>query len=228
MFNRKILLSGVNQALYANPDECTKVDVVKNFIFAIKSALETDSVAIRLFEGNDFPFYTTLGFTNTFVEAEKYLCPHALKGKDPKDWPEDSCLECICGTVVSGKAVANMGNTSGNGSFWTSNASSDLAMVCPDGKIKLRGTCLSDGYESICVTQIKWNEEIIGVLQIEDKQQGVFNDENVTLVEDLCSCLGEVLGPLITAAMEEAEKEKIFLDNMVSIAKELSKRIRAL
>lgn len=228
MFDRKALLSGVNAALYTNPDECTKVDIVKNFIFAVKQAFETDAVAIRLFEGGDFPYYTTLGFSDSFVEAEKHLCPHSSQNSSPHNGDKNACLECICGSIASGTVIDGMGNTTINGSFWTSGASSEILVGVVDRKIRIRGTCLADGYESICVIQIKWQGDIVGILQINDRRKDIFNNNNVICLEGLCACLGDVLGPLITSSMAEAEKEKIFLDNMMAIAKSLKERIESL
>jgi hypothetical protein len=188
MLDKKTLISGVNSALYTNPDECTKVDIVKNFIFAVKKALSTDAVAIRLFEGDDFPFYTTLGFSNTFVEAEKYLCPYHLKGKKREDWDKGDCLDCACGAVAEGKLKIPMGEVTDHGSFWTADAKDEAKTLTPEQIHGLRGKCLDSGYESIFISQIKWGDKIIGVLQVNDRRKGLFIKDDILLLESLGSC----------------------------------------
>jgi hypothetical protein len=228
MFSKARILDGVNKALYVNDDECTKVDIIKRFVFVLKNAIGTDAIAIRLFEGADFPFYTTVGFSDTFVEAEKYLCPYSVRGKDPSQWPEGTCLECTCGAVASGKVVSGIGGNTASGSFWTSDASGEASNLTKEEMAGFRGKCLDNGYESICISPIRWNNGIIGILQINDKRKGVFDGDSASFIEGICGCLGDVLGPLIAKDMEEAEKERVFLENMLSISRDLRERIERL
>src|ERR1035438_6901344 len=74
-----------------------------------------EAVAIRVREGNDFPFYITFGLTNEFVREENCLCADGGPAE----------LECLCGAVLTGQFKPGLEVVTAYGSFWT-NSLGDL------------------------------------------------------------------------------------------------------
>lgn len=60
-------------------------DLIKNILFLIKVVTGLEAAGLRLREGDDFPYYETLGFSKEFVEAERSLCSHDQTGAYTRD-----------------------------------------------------------------------------------------------------------------------------------------------
>ena len=52
----------------------SKKKLIYEILSLIKDFTKFEAAGIRLREGEDFPYYETIGFPARFVEAEKYLC----------------------------------------------------------------------------------------------------------------------------------------------------------
>jgi two-component sensor histidine kinase len=85
------------------------------------------AVAIRLREGDDFPYYLTSGFPGAFVQAERFLCARDEAGQIVRDSQGSPVLECMCGNVLCGRTDAALPFFTAHGSFWTNSTTKLLA-----------------------------------------------------------------------------------------------------
>ena len=225
MFDKHKLLDGINQALYVLEEDCTKEQLLKGFIAAVKDALGLDAVGIRLREGDDYPYYTTIGFTEAFVKAEMSLCELDASGRVKRDPKGLSCLDCMCGDIIRGRTDPKQPFFTPGGSFCSTGTSKLLASTTPDQRqARTRNRCNGEGYESVCLVPIHDKDETIGLLQVNARREGAFDEELAPFLEGVCDCLGEVLGPL----MEEEAKSRKLLAGLESSVSDLSRKISQL
>ncbi|MBF0570269.1 MAG: PAS domain-containing protein [Candidatus Omnitrophica bacterium] len=99
---------------------------IKRILAVIKKEMNVDAVAVRLRNGEDYPYYAQNGFLNDFLSTENTLTSRDLEGKVCRDKQGNICLECMCGLVISGKADLKGPSFTKNGSFWANNSLSLL------------------------------------------------------------------------------------------------------
>ena len=80
-----------------------RTDLIKDILFLIKAITGFEAVGIRLREGDDFPYYETIGFSKDFVKAERYLCARDQTGEFIRDSEGNPYLECMCGNIICGR-----------------------------------------------------------------------------------------------------------------------------
>jgi diguanylate cyclase (GGDEF)-like protein len=132
-------------------------------------------------ENGDFPYYRTLGLTDEFLDAEKYL---HVDGGSP-------LAESLCGKVLLGQTEQSRSCFTPGGSFWLS-APVDSA---PDGPVGhgclcARGRCQGDSFQSMALIPLRSGEEIIGLLQLLDRRQGMVKPDLVQFLETLGASIG--------------------------------------
>ncbi|MBI5576278.1 MAG: PAS domain S-box protein [Deltaproteobacteria bacterium] len=167
---------------------------VKEFLSILASFLKerfgTDAIGIRYNRGADFPYLVTLGFSQEFVRAEMSLCP----------------LECTCGAVISGRFDPSLPCFTSNGSFCTGNASELLAESEAMKTIVTRGRCVRDGYESIALIPLRLGDATYGLLQLNDRRNGLFQPEILAQLERIAENAAAMLARLVARdALRESE-----------------------
>jgi len=78
----------------------TFYETISNIIKTIKFEMNYDAIGIRIKNGNDFPYFAQVGFTEEFLFTENSLL---VKNADIicNDKNDKTCLECACGMVIS-------------------------------------------------------------------------------------------------------------------------------
>jgi two-component system phosphate regulon sensor histidine kinase PhoR len=145
-----------------------------------------DAVGVRICEGEDYPYYETSGFSDEFVMKENQLC-HVDENGEVAHYPDGkSCLECLCGSVLSRRYTPSIPFYTPRGSFWT-NSTSELLAIVPiaDFKTHFRGYCNRAGYESIALIPLRFGGETLGIIQLNDKEKGCFDKDKISLLERL-------------------------------------------
>ncbi len=167
--------------------------------------LGCDAVGIRLQEGDDFPYFETRGFTNEFVEAERYLCQRDEQGEVKRDFTGCPVLECMCGNILLGRFDPSFPFFTEGGSFW-SNCTTDLLASTSeeDRQARTRNRCNGEGYESVGLIPLRLGEVTYGLLQINSLAKGLFTEERVRLFERLAK---QITVALCHHRMEEALRE---------------------
>ena len=161
--------------------------LVGDVLRLIKDSLDFDAVGMRVRKGDDCPYYQHLGFSDDFVKEENSLCPKAENDATIRDADGRVILECGCGLVLSGRTDPRMPCFTEGGSFWT-NASSELLVrpVCANP----RNHCVHCGYQSVALVPLRSGDQIVGVLQLNDRRRGRFTPEMVRYLERIATSIG--------------------------------------
>jgi PAS domain S-box-containing protein len=162
-------------------------ELIKDILSSIKDFTEFDAVAIRLTENNDYPYFEAKGFSGEFIESENYLCPSG-SAADSDGTP---LLECVCGNVISGKVDQGMPYFTEGGSFLANNAKEQEEYTQnADQDTKFRNRCVGDGYQSVALIPLRSDNEIIGLLQLNDTNPDKISKDMVEFFEKISASIG--------------------------------------
>jgi PAS domain S-box-containing protein len=156
-----------------------------------------EAVAIRVWEGGDFPFYTTFGLSNEFVRQESCLCADGA----------DSELECLCGAVLTGEFKPGLEVVTAYGSFWT-NSLGDLVNGPMAGCLptSLRGRCLREGYEAVAQIPLRFAGRTLGLMQFNYVERGSITPEGVAFLEHTAGSIATAIEQRQTQAALRASE----------------------
>jgi len=184
-------------------------DCIEEILTEIKQFTGLQAVAIRLNEGEDFPYYVTKGFPEHFVEAERYLCTRDSMGEIKRDSNGNPYVECMCGNIICSRTDDSKGFFTEGGSFWSNNTSKLLSeSTDEDRQTRTRNRCNSEGYESVGLFPLKAGNEILGLLQLNDKRLHQFTEENIKLFEEIGLYIGTAFSKKrLKDALSESEKK---------------------
>ena len=166
-------------------------DLIGDILALIKRDTGFEAVAIRLKEGEDYPYFRVNGFPRNFIESERFLCARDQHGDIIRDEHGNVILECMCGNVIRGRTDALKEFFTERGSFWT-NSTTDFLMstTTDDRQGRTRNQCNSEGYESVALVPLSSGEEIIGLLQFNDRRKNMFTRELIHFFEELGQSIG--------------------------------------
>jgi PAS domain S-box-containing protein len=169
-------------------------DTIHDILLAIRQVKGFEAVGIRLRQDNDFPYYTTDGFSEDFVRAERYLCQRDPTGELVRDSQGNPVLECMCGNILCGRINPALPVFTDGGSFWSNGTTQLLASTTEaDRQACTRNRCNSDGYESVALIPLRSSEKIIGLLQLNDHRPNQFTLEMIQFFEGLGASIGIAL-----------------------------------
>ena len=172
-----------------SPEEQT--GIIHKILLAVKDFSGVEAVGVRLQDGDDFPYYETRGFSEEFIVRENALCVYDENGELLRDSAGHALLDCICGTVISGKTDSSKPFFTSGGSFWVSNPTLFLQNLPPqDLHFCTRCHCVQSGYKSIALVPLRAGESIIGLLQLNDSRQHVFTPQTIKFFEEIGSSIG--------------------------------------
>lgn len=167
-----------------------------------------EAAAIRLREGDDYPYFEVRGFSSEFVRLESKLCLRTASGKAVRDSSGKPILECLCGNVIRGRFESSKPFYTAHGSFW-SNSTTDLVAAAAEGELpaSARHRCNRAGYESVALFPIYVGEERFGLVQLNDRQRGRFSAQSIVLWERLAGHLATAVSKFrAEEALQESEK----------------------
>ena len=169
-------------------------DSIQSVITVLKTRTGFDAVGIRLRDGNDFPYFAQNGFSNEFLLTENTLTERGTDGGVCRDKDGNIRLECTCGLVISGKTdPANPLFTKG-GSAWTNDSFPLLDLPSDqDPRLNPRNQCIHQGYASVALVPIRTKDQIIGLLQFNDRRKNCFSLAAIEQFEDIAANIGEAL-----------------------------------
>ena len=193
---------------------------MRKFVLAVKDSLCTDAVGVRLHEGDDYPYYTTIGFTESFVSAELSLCRRDGNGCAIRDRTGSVALDRMCGNVISGRTDSGKPFFTSGGSFCSFGTTGLLAGTTKEQRgSDTRDRCNGEGYETVCLVPIRDGDSVVGLLQVNDRREDAFDPSVVPVLEEVCLLFGEVIGDVLAEeAKVEAETRSMGLDLAKRIA----------
>ena len=189
--------------------------MIKDILLCIKQASGMEAVGLRLHDGDDFPYFETNGFPDSFVELERYLCTrdgNDAVNRDADGHPE---LACMCGNILRGRVDAQLPFFTAGGSFWSNNTTALLASTTAEERqADTRNRCNGAGYESVALIPLHSGTEIIGLLQLNDHRPGMFTLEQVQFLEGIGASIGVALARRRMA--DELASEKRLLKTLIN------------
>jgi len=161
-----------------------EIDTLEMLIPAIltwmKKWSECDAVGIRLQDGDDYPYYTTSGFPERFVELEKHLCAYDENGALIRDDDGQPMIECMCGNIIRGRFDPSKNFFTSDGSFWTNCTTRLLAETTDRDRLaRTRHRCSGFGYESVALIPLRSGGQTFGLMQFNDLEAGKFSVQTV-------------------------------------------------
>jgi len=164
------------------------IDIVLKYIKVLSTC---SSIGVRLLNESGAPYYTYTGFTEDFIEHENDICLYSKNGDQVFKENGTCILQCMCGVILNEIPENSTLLTSG-GSFWTNNSTTFLDNVSEQEKkdLNIRSYCNACGYESIALVPIKYENVVIGLLQLNDREIDKFNEELIYYLEMVGSQLG--------------------------------------
>ncbi len=200
-----VLLSKV-LALLNNKEQYT--DIIHDIMYLLKEYTQVDAIGIRIKEGIDFPYYEVTGFSKDFLEKEHFLRCQSENTTclDADGLPR---FECICGKVITTQINKSAPFYTDDGSFWTNNALEiEESLILYEPNIRLRGTCINSGYVSIALIPIFAGDEVIGLLQLNDKRKDAFTIDKIHFLEQISKTIGIALDRFRTySALKDSEEK---------------------
>ena len=188
---------------------------IEDILNSIKEFSGFEAVAIRLREGEDFPYYVTQGFPAHFVEAERYLCTRDSKGEITRDSEGNPYVECMCGNVICGRTDQEKDFFTKGGSFWSNNTSKLLSETTDeDRQTRTRNRCNSEGYESVALIPLKAGNEILGLIQLNDTRTHRFTDDTILFFEDIGISIGTAFSRKMVE--ESLRNEKLLSEEYIN------------
>ena len=162
--------------------------MVTRVLSSLKNWSKVDGIAIRLRQGEDFPYFKTIGFPKEFVEKENSLTILSSKNQQSLLVGDGVNLECMCGWVISRLNDASLPFFTKGGSFFT-NSTSKLLSQSDEAKMPqgIRNHCNQAGYESVLLVPLRVGGKTQGLIQLNDKKKNHFSTEFVLLMERLAS-----------------------------------------
>ncbi len=175
-----------------------------------------DAVGIRLRDGGDFPYFETTGFSADFVAKETHLCATDERLGPLTDEQGNPRLECVCGAVLSGRVDPSLPCFTPAGSFWTNSTTDLLAGLRRDQLgAAFRGRCVKEGYESVALVPFRVGDEVLGLVQFNDRGRDRFTLDDISCFERLTSNLAVA----VAQRQAEAERERLLHDLEVERAR---------
>jgi hypothetical protein len=178
------------------------------------------SVGIRFKNKHDYPYFVTDGFSEDFVQSEKFLCAYNQDGEIIFDSEGNPVLDCMCGNVIRGKFDSSLPFFTEKGSFWTNSTTKLLASTTEaDRQARTRNRCNGEGYESVALIPLLKGNEVYGLLQFNDKEEGKFSKELIGLLERLAINVAVAIAEKNANAKlrESEEKYRRLADNMSDV-----------
>jgi len=172
----------------------SRPDMITKILATIKEFTGMDAAAIRISEGQDYPYYTSKGFPASHLKAENRLCAIGPDGKAVLDPDGDPVVECMCGAVIRGRTDASLPFYTKGGSFWT-NSTTDFLSTATEEQLggPTRNRCNTEGYESVALVPLRSGDEIVGLIQLNDKRRDRFTPDLIRFFEELGSSIGIAL-----------------------------------
>ena len=180
-------------------------DSIKHILAVLKARTGCNAVAIRLQEGEDFPYFAQDGFPADFLQTENRLISHDADGLMCRDKEGNIRLKCTCGLVLRGRTDPASPLFTHGGSFWTNDSFHllDLPSVV-DPHHHPHNQCMHHGYASFALVPLRDKNRIVGLIQLNERRKGHFTLEMVEYLERIAAHIGMAM---VRIRAEEALQE---------------------
>jgi hypothetical protein len=170
--------------------------VLKDLLKTMRESAGFQSVAIRLRKEGDFPYYLHMGFPESYVNKEKTLNVRDKEGNLVLDAGGTPLVECMCGNVLKRRVNPKYPYFTKEGAFWTNSTTLLLESLTEKERKEIgrtRNTCHDYGYESVALIPMHVDDDIIGLIQINDSREGMLSLEKVEKYQLLADHVGTIV-----------------------------------
>ena len=219
---KRLLLTTQILSILNRQSELQKMII--DILSVIRDHTGMEAVGIRLKEEDDYPYFETIGFSEHFIKEERSLFTKNHNGEVIHDSTNKPVLECICGNIIKSQFDPALPIFTQGGSFWT-NSITRLLTENPEiyCQICTRNGCKNEGYETVATIPLQAGNEIVGLLQMNDKRKNRLTPDIIKFFEGIGLSLGiafkriEAEKFLIQARKKAEENDSLktsFLANM--------------
>ncbi len=203
-----------------NRPESTE-DIISEILNIIRPITGCEAIAVRLKDNGDYPYFVTQGFPEHFVEKERSLCSRDNRGEVLVGQDGNPFLECMCGNIIAGRVDVSKPFFTPGGSFWSNNTSDLLAQTTDvDRQTHTRNFCNMMGYQSVALIPLKSDNEIIGLMQMNDHSPNIFTLNLINYLEGIGASIGIALKRKRHEEEIQAQKEQLLANNEELMAAE--------
>ena len=192
-----------------------KLDFLHEIIIALKDYTGMDAIGIRLIEGNNYPYYSTYGFSDEFIKSENNLLETDNNKCIRMDSNGKPYLACLCGKVLNGEIDTFLPNCTLNKSFFINSTTDNI-----DENIRklLRGRCNSEGYESVALIPLCSDGKTLGLIQFNKIERNAFTKEQILFYETIANSISIGISRVFaeTALTESEHRFRSLFSNMPS------------
>ena len=190
----------------------------------VSRATACEAVSLRVHDHrDDYPFLAHAGLDESFIDAESSICGYDADGHLARDESGRPMLECMCGIVLSGGTDARKPYYTEAGSFCTNSFSELLAEISRDDICAtMRTTCRSRGFESVALVPLRSGRRIVGLVQVNSREKGKFDDEALSFLEDVAQHAGAAIETVwrreeLARLSKEFEEHRRGVETMVAL-----------
>jgi len=170
-------------------------ETMRRIIEIIRHYVDVEAVGIRLQDGLDYPYYSFDGFADEHILKENHLCAKNRDGGILVDSEGKPILECMCGNILMGRFDPEKPFFTEGGSFWTNSTSKFIGSTTEKDRLtRTRDVCYLEGYESMALVPIRFEGDILGLIQLNDKGENRYNKEFIVHMEKIAQSIGIVIG----------------------------------
>ena len=170
--------------------------ILEDLVLRIRESSECESVAIRLNKESDYPYYSQIGFSKSFIQKENLLNIIDEEGNIVLAGDGTPIVECMCGNVLKSRTNPQYPYFTKEGAFWTNSTTQLLQSLTEKERQeigKTRNTCHDYGYESVALIPIHAENKIIGLIQINDSCEDMFTLDKIKEYQSLADSLGTLV-----------------------------------
>jgi PAS domain S-box-containing protein len=206
----------------------TPIELVKTAADFFQNQSGCEAVGVRLKEGDEYPYYVTRGFPPEHIRVEDNICARDDAGYVVRDSKGNPLIECMCGSVISGRFDPSKEFFTQKGSFWTNNTTLLLATTTSESRGKTRNCCNREGYESIALIPLVIGDNRLGLLQLNDKRKGMFSLETIQMWERIADRLASALSRTMSQeALRESElRYKDLANHLEALVDERTRQLK--
>ena len=161
--------------------------MISNLLSLLTKWFRADAIGIRIRQGEDFPYYKTIGFPEAFVHKEKQCKNPITKSREPGAETISTVANCICNCVINRLYNSSSPFFTRGGSFFTNSARHFLSQNgnCQQFHDSGQTHCHISGYESVLLVPLRVGTNTLGLIQLNHKEKNHFTEELVLLLERL-------------------------------------------
>ncbi|MBI4848703.1 MAG: PAS domain S-box protein [Nitrospirae bacterium] len=174
-------ISASNDLLQLFTRSFSRNDYLDSVVDLVRVWSRCRCVGVRILDENgNIPYESYVGFSKKFWEQENFLSVNSDR--------------CACTRVMTGKferCDAPFVTTAG--SFFCNNSRELMRSPEGSGKKCFRGVCAQNGFASIAVVPLRYQNKVLGAFHLADKKEGKVSRKNIEFIEAIAPIIGEVI-----------------------------------